>query len=46
MLGIVLELFVVKEQLLARGKDELRTAIETLQNSVDKVHDRLPQRRE
>ena len=46
MLGIVLEFFVVEEQLFACGKDELGAAIEALQNSVDKFHGRLPQRRE
>ena len=42
MLGIVLELFVVKEQLFAGGEYELRPAVVTLQNSVDKFHGRFP----
>jgi hypothetical protein len=37
-LGIVLELFVVKEELLAGGKNEVVTAIRALQNLVDKIH--------
>ena len=45
MLGVVLELFVVEKQLFAGGEHELRPAIVTLQNSVDKFHGRLPQSR-
>ena len=46
MLGVVLELFVVEKQLFAGGEHELRSAIVTLQNSVDKFHGRLPQSRD
>ena len=46
MLRIVLELFIVKEKLLARGEHEFRSAVTALQNPVDKFHGRLPQRRE
>jgi hypothetical protein len=42
--GIVLEFFIVKEELLTSGKDKLRTAVNALQNPVDKLHGRLPQR--
>lgn len=41
-LGIVLELFVVKKQLLASGEDELFPAINTLQDSICEFHGRLP----
>ena len=46
VLRIVLELFVVKEKLLAGGEDELNAAIATLQSPVSKFHGRLPQHRE
>jgi hypothetical protein len=42
MLGIVFELFVVEEKLLACSKYEFCTAIATFQNSVRKLHGRLP----
>lgn len=42
MLGVVLELFVVKEKLLTSGEHELCAAIVALQYSVDEFHDRLP----
>ena|SRR5579863_6384123 len=42
MLGIVLELFVVKKQLFTGGEHELRSAVVTLQNSIDKFHGRFP----
>jgi hypothetical protein len=44
--GIVLELLVVEEELLAGSKYKLGAAIDALQNSVGKLHGRLPQRRE
>jgi hypothetical protein len=44
MLGIILELFVVKKQLFTRGEHEFCAAIVTLQYSVDEFHDRLPQK--
>ena len=37
-LWIVLELLIVKEELLPGGKDKVITAIRTLQNLVDEVH--------
>ena len=37
-LGLVLELFVVKKQLLACGEDKVRTAIHTLQNLILEFH--------
>jgi hypothetical protein len=41
--GIVLELFVVEEELLARGKDELGAAVYALEHTIGKFHGRLPQ---
>jgi hypothetical protein len=41
-LGIVLELFVVEKDLLARGKDKLRPAVDALQYSIGEFHGRLP----
>jgi hypothetical protein len=38
MLGIVLELFVVEEKLLAGRKYKVGTAIVALQNSIDEFH--------
>jgi hypothetical protein len=47
MLGIVLELFVVKEKLLPGGEDELSAAVITLEDSVLEFHGgRLPRRKE
>jgi hypothetical protein len=46
VLRVVFELFIVEEQLLASGKHEFRTAVTALQDSVDKFHGRLPQRKE
>jgi hypothetical protein len=46
VLGVVLELFIVEEELFAGGKNKLGAAVETLQNSVGIFHGRLPQRRE
>jgi hypothetical protein len=46
MLGVVLELFVVKEKLLTSGEHEFGTAVVALQNPIDEFHGRLPQRRE
>ncbi len=37
-LGIVLELFIVKEELLTGGKNEIVTAVRTFQNLVDEIH--------
>jgi hypothetical protein len=42
-LWIVLELLIVKEQLLTSGKDKVITAIRTLQYLVDEVHTRPPE---
>jgi hypothetical protein len=44
--GIVLELLVVKEKLLAGSEYEFGATVIALQNSVGKFHDRLPWRRE
>jgi hypothetical protein len=43
--GIVLELLIVEEELLARGEHKFGAAVSTLQNPVDEFHGRLPQRR-
>jgi hypothetical protein len=42
-LWIVLELLVVKEQLLSRGKDKIITAVQTFQYLVDEIHYASPQ---
>jgi hypothetical protein len=42
VLGIVLELFIVKEKLLARRKHKLGAAVTALQNPVDEFHGRFP----
>jgi hypothetical protein len=36
--GVVLELFIVKEDLLASGEDELGTAVDALQYSIREFH--------
>jgi hypothetical protein len=41
-LGVVLELLVVKKQLLACGENKFFAAINTLQDSIGKFHRRLP----
>jgi hypothetical protein len=41
-LGLILELLVVKEQLLPGSKNEISAAINTLQNLVLKFHGTLP----
>ena len=41
-LGVVFELFIVEEDLLARGKNELRAAVNALQYSIGEFHGRLP----
>jgi hypothetical protein len=46
MLGVVLELFIVKEDLLARGKHKFGATIGALQYSIGEFHGRLPQIRE
>jgi hypothetical protein len=43
MLGIVLELFVVEEKLLAGGEYEFSAAIDALQDLILEFHGRLPQ---
>jgi hypothetical protein len=45
MPGVVLELFVVEKQLLARRENKLGAAIVALQDSVDEFHGRLPRSR-
>ncbi len=44
--GIVLELFVEKEQLLARSEYELGAAIDAFESLVDEFHGRYPKERE
>jgi hypothetical protein len=41
-LRVVLELFVVEEDLLAGRKNELGAAVDALQNSIGEFHGRLP----
>lgn len=45
-LGIVLEIFVVKEELFARSEDEFRAAINALENFIREFHGRLPRSRD
>jgi len=40
--GVIFELLVVEEQLLASGEDKLRAAVIAFQDSVGKLHGRLP----
>ena len=40
--GFVLELFVVEEELLAGGEDEVRTAVDTFESLVLEFHSSLP----
>jgi hypothetical protein len=42
VLRIVLKLFVVKENLLACGKDKFRAAVDALKHSICEFHGRLP----
>lgn len=46
MLGIVFELFVVEEKLLAGGEYEFSAAIVALEDLILEFHGRLPQRRD
>jgi hypothetical protein len=46
VLGVVRELFVVEEQLLAGSKYKLGAAIYALQYSIYELHGRLPKRGE
>jgi hypothetical protein len=41
-LGVVLKLFIVEEKLLASGENEFIAAIYTFEDSILKVHGRLP----
>jgi hypothetical protein len=41
-LGVVFELFVLKEDLFAGRKNELGAAVDALQNSIREFHGRLP----
>jgi hypothetical protein len=41
-LGVILELFVVEKQLLARSEDEFLAAVNALQVAIRKFHGRLP----
>ncbi len=45
MLRVILELFIVKEELLARGEHKFRAAVTAFQNSVDEFHGRFPKDR-
>jgi hypothetical protein len=42
MLGVVLELFIVEEELLACSEHKLGAAVDTLQGSIGEFHGRLP----
>jgi hypothetical protein len=42
VLRVVLELFVVEENLLARGKDKFCAAVDALKHSICEFHGRLP----
>jgi hypothetical protein len=44
--GIVLELLVVKEKLLAGGEDKFSAAVVALEDSILEFHGRLPRRKE
>jgi hypothetical protein len=46
VLGVVLELFIVKKDLLAGRKHKLGGAVAALQHSIGEFHGRLPQNRE
>lgn len=46
MLGVVFELFIVEEDLLAGGKNKFGAAVAALQDSIGEFHDRLPQNRD
>jgi hypothetical protein len=43
-LGVILEILVVEEKLLACGKDEVRAAINALEYFIREFHGRLPRR--
>lgn len=43
-LGVVFELLIVEEELLARRKDEVSAAVNTLEDSICEFHGRLPNR--
>ena len=40
--GVILELFVVEEKLFAGRENKLGATIDALENSIGKLHDRLP----
>jgi hypothetical protein len=42
MLGVVLELFIVEKNLLARGEHKFGAAVDTLEDSIGEFHGRLP----
>jgi hypothetical protein len=42
MLGIVLELFIVEEGLLACRENKLSSAVDAFQGSIGEFHGRLP----
>jgi hypothetical protein len=41
-LGVIFELFVVEEDLLARGKDKIRAAVNARKYPIGEFHGRLP----
>ena len=46
MLGVILELFVVKEDLLTGSEDKVSPTIHALQDPIGKFHMLLPRNRE
>jgi hypothetical protein len=42
MLGVVLELFIVEEELLACSEHKLGAAVDAFQHSIGEIHGRLP----
>ena len=42
MLGVVLKLFIVEKDLLARSKNKLSAAVNACEDSIGKFHCRLP----
>jgi hypothetical protein len=43
VLRVILELFVVKEDLFASGKDKLRATIDARHHSIRKIHGHVPE---
>jgi hypothetical protein len=42
VLGVILELFIVEEELLARSEYKLGVAVDAFQHSIGEFHGRLP----